>query len=466
MNIIVPAESVKPPLGRPPLPPEATLMSRVPVCIALFAVVCSAVLGCGRTAPPPPAFPPPAVTVAKPVEQMVQGYLEYNGHLEAVEMVEVRARVKGLLQEVHFAEGEEVAKDTPLYTIDPREYRAGVKRAEADLAKASADIGNWKAQIKLAESDLARASRLTTTGSGGKADEDKARAAVEVNTAQLAVAEAAKDSAAASLQTANIQLGYTDIRAPIAGRISRTLVTKGNLVGQDQPTLLTTIVSVDPVFVYFDAPERDLVEYQKSLLGKGAQTPGGTEAVVEVGIATEEGYPHRGKIDFRENRVDAGTGTVRIRGRIPNPAGDRGTRLLYPGLYAKVRVLSREPQKRFVIPEDAIQTGQEGRFVLVVGAENKVEKRTVRLGRQVWRAAPPEETNPPPGWALVNPKPAPLPPDAKGPPPPTRVPLRSVVAVESGLKAEDVVVVNGLQKARPGLPVTPEPWEIRHPAGK
>lgn len=440
-------------------------MPRVPFCLALFAAAAVGLAGCKRTPPAAPAFPPPVVAVAKPVERMVQGYLEYNGHLEAVEMVEVKARVKGLLQEVHFAEGEEVAKGAELYTIDPREYKAAVKRAEADLAKATADIDNWKAQIKLAESDLARISRTTALGASGQADVDKAKATLDVNTAQLAVAQATKDAAAASLQTANIQLGYTDIRAPIAGRINRTLVTKGNLVGQDQPTLLTTIVSVDPLYVYFDAPERDLVEYQKSLRGQGTPTPGGTEATVEVGVATEEGYPHQGKIDFRENRVDAGTGTVRIRGRVPNPAsGPNGVRILYPGLYAKVRVLARSPQPRLVIPEDAIQTGQEGRFVLVVGAENKVEKRTVRVGQQVWRAAAADDPNPPPGWALVNPNPPPPPPDAKGPPPPSRIPLRSMVAIESGLKPGDVVVVNGLQKARPGLPVVPEPWDVRVPS--
>lgn len=440
------------------------LTTRVPVCAAVFALSAAALVGCNRKPPAAPQFPPAVVTVAKPVTRMVQGFYEYNGHLEPIETVEVKARVKGLLQDIHFAEGEEIEKGTPLYTIDPREYKAGVARATADLAKATADIGNWNAQIKLADSDLARVTRAVGTGGAPPSDLDKAKATLEVNKAQLAVAEANKDSAAAALQTANIQLSYTDIKSPIAGRINRTMVTRGNLVGQDAPTMLTTIVSVDPLFVYFDAPERDLIEYQKSLRGTGAATPGGQEAVVEIGVATDVGFPHRGKIDFRENRVDAGTGTVRLRGRIPNPAaGTTSARLLYPGLYARVRVLAREPQPRLVIPEDAIMTGQEGRFVYVVKAENKVAKQVIKLGRQVWRAAAADDTNPPPAWALVNPNPKPPPPDAKGPPPPTRLPLRSMVAVESGLNADDVVIVSGLQKAKPGVPVVPDAWVLQPP---
>ena len=445
-----------------------TFPTRVPVCVALFAAAAVSLAGCNRKPPAAPAFPPPAVSVAKPVTQMVQGYYEYNGHLDPIEMVEVKARVKGLLQDIQFTEGVEVEKGAALFTIDPREYKASVARATADLAKASADIDNWKAQIKLAESDLSRATRAANSGGAAPSDVDKAKATLDVNTAQLAVAAANKDSAAASLQTANIQLGYTDIRAPIGGRISRALVTRGNLVGQDQPTMLTTIVGVDPLYVYFDAPERDLIEYQKALRGAGTPAPGGQEAVVEIGVATEDGYPHRGKIDFRENRVDAGTGTVRLRGRIPNPTGGPNrARLLYPGLYARVRVLAREPEPRLVIPEDAIMTGQEGRFVFVVGAENKVEKRSVKLGRQVWRAAAAGDTNPPPAWVLVNPNPTPPPADAKGGPPQSRLTMRSMVAIESGLTADDRVVVSGVQGAArvpPGTPCAPELWNLKPPA--
>ena len=430
-------------------------MTRV-AAVVLGGLILAA--GCQRAKPTPPAPPPPKVTVARPVAYPVQNYYEYNGHLEAVEAVEVRARVKGLLQEVHFIEGDEVEAGAPLYTIDPREYRTAVARATADQGKARADIDNWKAQIRLAEAELQRLVR-SPGGAVTQSEIDKARATVDVNQAQLAVAQAALESAAAALQTANIQLGYTDIRAPIGGRISRTLVTKGNLVGQDQPTLLTNIVSMDPIYVYFDAPERDLVRYQQTRKGTGSQ-----EAPVEVGIALDEGYPHKGRIDFQENRVDVGTGTVRLRGRVPNPpAGPGGARLLYPGLYARVRVPAGAPEPRPVVPEEALMTGQEGRFVFVLGPGDVVEKRVVTVGPRVWQAAPAGGPAVP-GWVMVNAAPAPA---AEGVPAgPARVPARSVVAIEKGLSAEDRVVVGGLQKARPGAPVAPEVWELRAPAAK
>jgi RND family efflux transporter MFP subunit len=330
-----------------------------------------------------------------------------------------------------------------------------VARATADQAKAAADIQNWKAQIKLAETELQRLVR-SPGGAVTQSEIDKARAMVDVNAAQQAVAQAAKDAAAAALQTANIQLGYTDIRAPIAGRISRTLITKGNLVGQDQPTLLTTIVSTDPLYVYFDAPEKDLMKYQQTVRPKAESS-----APVEIGVATEDGYPHRGHIDFQENRVDAGTGTVRLRGRIPNPVvGRNNSRVLYPGLYARVRVPAGAPESRPVIPEETLMTGQEGRFVFVLGPNNVIEKRIVTVGPRVWQAPRPGESGPP-GWALINPNPQP--PAEGAPPAPVRQPLRSMIAIEKGLTADDRVVIAGLQRARPGAPVTPDQWEVRAP---
>jgi RND family efflux transporter MFP subunit len=422
-------------------------MTRAAMC--LVAVGMSVLSGCKRDQPGASTPPQPKVTVARPVAYPVQSYLEYNGHLEAVESVEIRARVKGLLQDIHFVEGDEIEAGAPLYTIDPREYRSAVARATADQAKATADIGNWKAQIKLSETELQRLIR-SPGGAVTQSEIDKARSTVDINQAQLAVAKANLDAAAAALQTANIQLGYTDIRAPIAGKISRTLVTKGNLVGQDQPTMLTTIVSLDPLYVYFDAPERDLMRYQQYRRGKG-----GPEAPVEVGVTVDQGFPHRGVIDFQENRVDIGTGTVRLRGRIPNAAtGPNGTRVLYPGLYARVRVPAGDPERRPVIPEEALMTGQEGRFVYVLGPGDAVEKRVVTVGTRIWQV--PSGSAAEPGWALVNANPA-----AEGGP--IRVSARSIVAIDKGLTVDDRVIVNGLQKARPGAPVAAEDWELRPP---
>jgi RND family efflux transporter MFP subunit len=429
-------------------------MTRIPACLLAFGL--AALAGCKRDQPSAQVPPPPKVMVARPVAFPVQSYLEYNGHLDAVESVEIRARVKGILKDIHFVEGEEIEADAPLYTIDPREYESAVARATADQAKATADIGNWKAQIRLAETELQRLMRAPP-GAVTQSDIDKARSTVDVNQAQLGVAQANLEGAAAALQTANIQRRYTDIRAPIAGRISRTLVTKGNLVGQDQPTLLTTIVSMDPLFVYFDAPERDLMRYQQYHRGKG-----GPAAPVEVGVTLDRGFPHRGEIDFQENRVDIGTGTVRLRGRIPNPAtGPNGTRLLYPGLFARVRVPAGDPQTQPVIPEEALMTGQEGRFVFVLGPGDVVEKRVVTVGTRVWQAPPPGSA-PEPGWSLVNAAPA----ANGGAPGPIRETARAIVAIDKGLTTDDRVIINGLQKSRPGSPVAPEVWELRAPAAK
>jgi RND family efflux transporter MFP subunit len=415
------------------------------------------------------------VSVARPGTAPVQKYLLYNGHLEAVEMVEIRARVKGFLDEVFFKkedgtkngdpkykEGDEVPADTPLYKIDPREYQSAVARSKSEIARAVADLASANAQVQLAEAEL---TRLKAGGpSVSKSELDKAVATLAANRAQVDVATANRGSAEAALRTAELQLSYTDIRAPIAGRISRTQVTRGNLVGQTaESTLLTTIVSVDPVYVYFDAPERDLVEYQRALKDMAPSVgQGGASIPVLVGVTTEDGFPHAGAIDFRENRVDTGTGTVRVRGRVPNPLVPPGNaRLLYPGLFARVRVPNGPERPRLVIPEDALMTGQEGRFVYVVGAGNKVQKRTVTVGPQVWRAPPPApDAKPDPNaWTLAPPAPP-----ADGKPGPQPAVVRSAVAVLSGLKADDVVIVSGLQKARPGAPVAPETWALRGPA--
>jgi RND family efflux transporter MFP subunit len=419
-----------------------------------------ALVGC-RGQQPSQGMPTPKVTVARPVSTPVRHHLHYNGHLETMETVEVRARVKGLLTEIHFEEGTEVNKGEPLYDIDEREYITAEKKALAELEKAKADVQNWKAQIKLAEAELERATTASKTGVGAKTDLDKATAQLEVNKAEKAAAEASRDAAEASLRTSRIQLGYTKISAEIAGRISQTRVTKGNLVGQTEPTLLTTIVRMDELYVYFDAPEGDLVEYQRSMMSSKRADPTSFLMEVEVGVTNEEGYPHKGKIDFRENRVDIATGTVRIRGRIPNPPSTTGVRPLYPGLYARVRVPTGQPRPLLAIPEDAIQTGQEGRYVYVVRDDNVVERRLVTLGPPVWKAPPPAPGPLPPAWVLVNPNPTPPPEGA--PRASTRRRLQSMVSIAAGIEPTDRVIVEGIQKARPTFKVEPEEWILNPP---
>ncbi len=422
-------------------------------------------LGCKGKQGAPPDPPPPIVAVVKPAVIPVQHFYEYNGHLETTQMVEVRARVKGLLTKVHFKEGMEVKGQRgggfltipgdPLYTIDDREFRTAGKKAAAELEKARADIENWKAQINLAKAELKRANDAYAMMATAKTEVDKAEATLGVNMAMLASANANADAADAALHTAQIQLGYTQIHARISGRISRTHVDEGNLVGQTEPTLLTTILRMDELFVYFDVPERDWLDWGNRLSNDLKQP-----IPLEVGVTGEDDYPHKGFIDFRENRVDAGTGTVQIRGRIPNPINPKtGSRALYPGLYAKVRIAAGPAKSEPTIPEDALMTGQDGRYVFVVGPENKVIRKAVTVGPQVFRVQTEEKATP--GWTMQNPKPAP--PAGALPPKPSTIPVRSLVAIEKGLTADDVVIVEGLQKARPGGAVTPEPWDLVPP---
>ncbi len=417
--------------------------------------------GCRPPRPTPPTPPPPAVTVIRPVSYPVQAYYEYNGYLEAVESAQIKARVRGFLTDVLFTEGADVKEGDLLFKIDSREYVAAVKRADGDRLKALAELRRAKAEEERSK-PLVAARNLSV-------EEFQQRIAARET------AEAAIKQSEALHELAQLDLSYTEIKAPIDGRISRAIVTRGNLVGQGEATLLTTIVPVDSLFVWFDVPERDLPEYLQIMqAGNGV-------ARVEIGVADEEGYPHSGFIDFRENRGEPGTGTIRIRGRIDNPpVGPKQIRRLYPGLYARVRVPRGEPKLQLTIPEEALMAGQEGRFVYVLNDQNVVAKRTVSVGPQVWTLPPPEKSSAPipipilipvlipipipipiPHWQLTNPNPP-----TEGDQARTRLTIRSVVAIDKGLTAGDRVIVNGLQKARPGAPVTPAEWEFKPPSGK
>lgn len=407
-------------------------------------------------------MPKPVVTVTHPVSTPVRDYLEYNGYLDSMEMVEVRPRIKGLLTEIHFTEGTEVEKGKLLYEIDQRETLTAEKKAIAELEKAKADVLNWDAQIKLAQAELDRAMLSSKTGVGAKTELDKATAQLDVNKAEKAAAEASRDAAEAALRTARIQLSYTRIFAEIGGRISQTRVTRGNLIGVTEPTLLTTIVRMDELYVFFDAPEGDLVDFQEAMKNSLVPEPTSRQIEVEIGVTNEEGYRHKGVIDFRENKVDTSTGTVRIRGRIPNPASATGVRTLYPGLYARVRVPTGQAKPLLAIPEDCIMTGQEGRYVYVLKADNKVERRLVTLGPQVWKAPPEIPGVPQPGWTMKNTNPAP-PPNGGGKPTPSRRPVLSLVSIRAGLDATDRVIVDGVVKVRPMQEVAPQEWLLTPP---
>lgn len=419
------------------------------VVVGGLGLTLAVLIGCQRgDSLAPAAPPPPVVKVVRPVVRPVQGYHEYTGYLEPAETFQARARVKGFLNEVRFRDGDEVKAGDLLYEIDPREYQAIVARAKADVEKAKADVANWDVQITLAAADVDRMKSLGASMS--VSERDKVTAALAAAKAQKAAAVANSNAAAAAVQTAELELSYTRIVSPIDGRVSRTQVTKGNLVGQGETTLLTTVVSMDPLFVYFDVPEQDLFEYDSPGPSNGKPS---RVVLIEIGVAKEEGYPTRGELDFQENRADTGTGTVRLRGRITNGIRQpSGRRPLYPGLFARIRTPAGPERTLPVIPEEALMTGQEGRYVYVVGTNDVIEKRMVTVGPSVWKATKADTT----AWVLAAPAAEPGKSGGKS--------VRSVVSVEKGLEPTDRVVVIGLQKARPGAPVTPEELDLRGPA--
>lgn len=446
--------------------------------VALGGLLLALAVGCSRQKAPPPAPKPPPVTVIRPGTAPVSDYWEYNGQLEAIETVEVRARVKGYLSQIHFTSGKEIAKDTLLYEIDKREYltaqaraKADVAKAKADAVKAAADIQNWEAQIEFAKADFKRVEEAVSKSVGSRTDLDKAQASLDVNKAQLASAKAARDaaiaaveSAEAALHTAEIQLGYTEIRAKMAGQIGHTIVDEGNLVGQSEPTLLNHIIRVDKLYAHFDLPEKDMMDYLRDSKSLNLPIPPAQTIPITFQVPGHDTTWYPGDIDYVEGRINTTTGTVRARAVVPNPfrTGSSDVRLFFPGLYIHVRVPKGPPRPQLVIPEDALMSGQEGRFLYIVGANNIVEKRIVTVGPSVWKVPPFEPGVVPPSWVIENPSPGP--PPEKGPPPPTRRMLRSLVAITAGLKPEDRVIVEGVQRSRPGAPVTPEEWVMKPPA--
>lgn len=434
-------------------------MRRVAMVLVVLAAA-SSLAGCGIQKPAAAPPPPPPVTVIRPVMTPVRDYWVYNGYLDTTKAVDVKSKIRGFLTDVEFAEGTEVKVGDPLYKIDELEYKTAVRKADAELKKAEAQIRSWEAQIIQSKADLERVNKAIASGVDSKVELDKAQATLDVRIAELASAHATRDAAASALKTAEIQLGYTDIRAKIAGRISRTRVDEGNLVLADT-TLLTTIVRVDELFVMFDAPEADFLAYQQAMSRSSHPDPNAELVPIEVGVTNEIGFPHHGFIDFRENRVETSTGTIRIRGRLDNPRVGK-VRLLYPGLYARVRVPKSDPVPMPVLPEDCLLNGQEGRFVFVVDAEGVVKKRLVTVGASVWKAPPPEPGQSPPGWVAVNPHPAAAPPGS--PPAPTRRAIKSVVAITAGIEPGDRVILEGLQQARPEAKVAPEEWVLNPPA--
>ena len=351
------------------------------VVAALFAAACSK---------PVPQRPPAEVTVAPAIGKQVTDWDEFTGHFESVDAVDIRPRVSGFVQRVAFTEGAIVRRGDPLFYIDARPYQAEVDRAAAELERA-------RTRAQLAQGEQERAQRLVATQAISREELDS-------RTSGKAEGEAAVRAAAAALETAKLNLEWTVVRAPITGRVSRAAVTPGNLVqaGPPSATLLTTIVSLDPIYVYFDSDEQAYLKYVNSIRSRGAELP------VYIGLTNETGFPHKGKLDFVDNRLDAGAGTIRVRAVIQNPA-----QLFVPGLFARVRLVGTEQRPVTLIQDQAVGTDQDRKFVLVLKPDSSVEYRPVTLGR------------------LVD----------------------GLRAVNSGLAPGENVVINGLLRVRPGMKV-------------
>jgi len=382
------------------IPPSIASRSRGALRgLAIVALLAFAACSRPQQQSGPPPGPPP-VSVAPAIEKAIVESDEFPGRIEAVDQVEVRARVTGYIQSVHFKSGAEVKKGDLLFRIDPRPFEAAVAQAQANLA-------NTRAQLDLARSVLARNQALLAERATSKREYDDSAAAVRSLEAQLRANQAALD-------TARLNLSYTLVTAPVAGRVGKAEITPGNLIQGEVPNspLLTTVVSTNPIYASFEADEGAYLKY----IGKGR---GGSMPVV-VGLADETGFPHTGRLEFVDNRIDPQSGTVRMRAVLDNREG-RFT----PGLFARVKLGDTSTPRRAVLVADrAIGTDQSKRFVLVLSGDNKAEYREVRIGR------------------LVD----------------------GLRVIESGLKPGEVIVVNGLQRVRPGALVTPEPVPMDAPA--
>ena len=320
-----------------------------------------------RRRQPPTSAQAPEVLVGRPVVQTVTDYEDFTGHTEAVMSVEIRARVSGYLVEGlkdggPNKEGTEVKKGELLFEIDPRTYEADKNKAEAALAQAQAHLDRLT-------KDLKRAQELLPTRSIAQGDYDQIAG-------DHKEAEAAVKTAQATLDLAKLNLAWTKVYAPCDGRVSRQLIDPGNMVQADQ-TPLTTIVTLDPIYAYFDIDERTLLELRRMVVEQTGKLRPAREAKVKVllGLADEEGYPHEGMIDFADNRLDMMTGTLRLRGVFPNPK-----RILSPGMFARIRVPIGEPHRAILIPEEALGSDQGQRFLYVVNDKNEVAYRP-RRGR-------------------------------------------------------------------------------------
>ncbi|SEH75332.1 membrane fusion protein, multidrug efflux system [Rhizobium tibeticum] len=374
------------------------LAASVSAAAIFFELPMSTTATAASTPAQAPAVP---VTVAVVASRDVTTWQEFSGRLEAVDRVQIRSRVAGAIQAVHFREGALVKAGDLLFTIDPEPYQAAVSQAEGQVASA-------EAKVNLAQIELERGRRLSDNKTISQSDLDQRQNAFTEAQAGLRTAQAA-------LRSAQLELGYTEVHAPVAGRVGKIEITVGNLVaaGSTSPAL-TTLVSVDPIYASFNASEEMVTKALAELPAADGAVPAVEQIPVEVGTLADQGTPIKGKLQLIDNQVDAASGTIGVRAVFDNPGGK-----LIPGQFVRVRMGEPKAENKILISDRAIGTDQDKKFVFVVDAQNKVSYRPVQLGAA-----------------------------AEG----QRI-------VESGLTVGDTIVVNGLQRIRPGAVVAPQAEE-------
>ena len=407
----------------------------------LFAIgVALAISGCSKPAPSPAAQAPP-VTVSRPLEQEVLEWDEYVGRVAPVNEVEVRAQVSGYLDSVHFTDGKVVKKGDLLFVIDQRPYQATLQMAKAQVTQASGQVTQARAQVTQAKAQVAQAQANQTktkldverfrplaaekaitaqeldnaiqANLASTAEVQAAQAKVETANAAVVAAEAGVEAAKAGVRTAELNLGFTNVTAPLSGRVSRRLVSAGNLISGGTPaaTLLTTIVSLDSVQVYFEADERAYLKYTR--LSRSGERPSSREVrnPARMALADEDGFPHEGYVDFVENRLDANTSTIQGRALFQNPGNT-----LTPGLFVRLQITGSGKYQGLLIADESIGSNQGQKFVYKVDANNEVVMQPVEMG------------------PLVD----------------------GLRVVRKGVTATDRIIVGGLQRVRPKAKVTPK----------
>lgn len=363
--------------------------------VLLLVGLLALVTGCEQKnayAPPPP----PEVAVAKPLQQAVTDYLEVTGNTQAFDAVDLRARIEGVLRSIHFEDGAVVNKGDLLFVIEPEPYAAKLKLAEAAVAR-------QQATLTRAEQQYARQQRLFKQNAAAEADVEQWRA-------ERDAAKAALDEARSNVEMAKINFGYTHVTAPFDGRMGRHLVDPGNIVGAGEPTKLATIERLDPIHAYFNVNEREVLRIRGMQRQRGSPDYRAEPVPVFLGLQTEEGYPHEGRVDFIATGIDPSTGTLQARSVHPNP-----DKTLLLGVFVRLRIPVEKRDNAFLVANRSLGVDQGGRYLLVVNNDNVVEQRIVKVGARVDQ-------------------------------------LR---VIEDGLKADDWIVVEGIQRARPGAKVTP-----------